>query len=537
MGRQVENLLAHWMHQLKIPLSSQYVKGKLLAHSDYPSLLSITDTLDELGIDNAALVVDKKKLNEIPVPFLAHTAVKGGEFILVTSLKTLFKEHPDFNKQWNGVIVAAEKTKQWNNEENKKQLAREKRKRRLVWLSAASIILLSALSLWNQSIWQYFGLLITSLFGLGVAILIAQHELGISNELTEQLCAAGKNTDCDAVMNSKSLKFLNWFNWADAGIIYFSSVFLLLVISFFTGTTQSFEVLLALLAICSLPFTIFSLYYQWRIVKKWCPLCLATVGLLWIQFALFLPVILSLTKDGFDLLSINTILITVFLLALTSTVWLQLIKPSLQKNTELTDKNFSLLRFKNNPEVFKVLLQQQRRVDITPFKNDLQLGNPNADIQIIVACSPYCGPCAKTHKILHELVEKNDIGLTIRFAVKTENNDDKKLQAVKYILQLLKGKKASFKRKALYDWYSLMNFEKFTMKYPMPVSVDVDEQLKEQEKWTKESKVSFTPTVFINGFEMSKQYRVEDLKNLVRRLLPWGTVNKELIIETDYSLV
>ena len=62
MSRQLENLIASWLHHLKIPISSQYIKEKLLSHPDYPSLLSITDTLDEMGIDNAALVVDNRKL-------------------------------------------------------------------------------------------------------------------------------------------------------------------------------------------------------------------------------------------------------------------------------------------------------------------------------------------------------------------------------------------------------------------------------------------------------------------------------------------
>ena len=70
--------------------------------------------------------------------------------------------------------------------------------------------------------------------------------------------------------------------------------------------------------------------------------------------------------------------------------------------------------------------KREQEIDTTSFENDLQLGNPDARLQIMVACNPYCGPCAKTHKILHELVEKNDIGLTIRFIVKNKNNSDSK---------------------------------------------------------------------------------------------------------------
>ncbi|OQY76047.1 MAG: hypothetical protein B6D44_00280 [Ignavibacteriales bacterium UTCHB2] len=108
---------------MKIPVSKAYLKQQLLSHSDYPSLLSITDTLDELGIDNAALVVEKEKLNEIPVPFLAHINSKGNDFLEVKNISTLQKDYPDFDKIWNGVVVVAEKAADWHNEENEKSIS------------------------------------------------------------------------------------------------------------------------------------------------------------------------------------------------------------------------------------------------------------------------------------------------------------------------------------------------------------------------------------------------------------------------------
>jgi len=529
MTRSADIIVYNWLREMKISASKTYIRQQLLSHPDYPSLLSITDTLDELGIENAALVVDKERLNEIPVPFLAHTAAKGGEFILITDLKKLFKKHTDFEKQWNGVIVATEKPEQWNNAENEKWLAKEKRQKRFLWLTIASIIFISALSLWNQFSWQYLGLFITSLAGFGVAVLIVQHELGISNEFTEQLCAAGKNTDCDAVMQSKGSKFLSWFNWADAGIIYFSSVFLLLTISFFVGTVQPLTTILSLLATFSLPLTFFSVYYQWRIVKKWCPLCLATVVLLWAQFFILLPQLLSLTQS-FGNISFNDVLLSSFLLFITATAWLWL-KPLLKENKKLETENFAGKRFKYNADVFMAVLEKQRKIDTIPFKNDLQLGDPTARLQIIVACNPYCGPCAQAHELLHELVGSNDIGLTVRFTINTENKEDKKLQAATYIYHLANGKEPGYKRMVLHDWNKLMNMEKFIEKYPdKKIEANygdngisgfvndsfVYEVLLQQEKWSNESKITKTPTIFINGNEKPKQYNVNDLVGLIR---------------------
>ncbi|MCC7402318.1 MAG: thioredoxin domain-containing protein [Chitinophagaceae bacterium] len=536
MDCQLGILVISWMQKLNIPVASSFIREKLLSHPDYPSLLSITDTLDELNIENGAFVVEKEKIKEMPVPFLAHTGKRGGEFELITDCTKYIDKNPDFEKQWDGIAVVAEKPERFDNTENKHMLLQEKRKRQVLWFFIFFISGLSLFSVANNFSWQYAGLLLTTIAGLSVAVLIVEHELGISNEFTEQLCAAGKHTDCDVVMASKGSKLPQWLNpiavgWADAGIIYFSSVFLLLIVSGFTGIVQSEAVVLSLLAAGSLPFTVFSVYYQWRVVKKWCPLCLATVAVLWIQFGLLLP---GFYRFPFQAISPNETLFTLFTLCTLSAAWLLLIKPALQKNKGLADKNFSLLRFKNNPEVFNSLLKQQRKVDTTPFENDLQLGNPDADLQIIVACNPYCGPCAKTHEILHEFAEKNDIGVTVRFAIKTGNKEDRKLQAVRYLLQLTDKRPAVYKRKVLHDWYADMDFEKFSKKYFLENLLDVDSLLKQEENWSNESGIKFTPTIFINGHELPKQYRADDLKTMFRYVeRPEGVSLRKYIDENE----
>jgi hypothetical protein len=46
--------------------------------------------------------------------------------------------------------------------------------------------------------------------------------------------------------------------------------------------------------------------------------------------------------------------------------------------------------------------------------------------------------------------------------------------------------------------------------------VDVEKLLKQSEYWSNESEIKFTPTIFINGHELPKQYRVGDLKTMFR---------------------
>jgi hypothetical protein len=72
MNRKPEHILYRWLRSMKIPVSKMFLKQQLLSHPDYPSLLSITDTLDELNIH-----CGKRWIGKIPIPFLAHIYTKA----------------------------------------------------------------------------------------------------------------------------------------------------------------------------------------------------------------------------------------------------------------------------------------------------------------------------------------------------------------------------------------------------------------------------------------------------------------------------
>ncbi|HMK26365.1 MAG TPA: vitamin K epoxide reductase family protein [Chitinophagaceae bacterium] len=515
MKFKLPELIKQWLHYQKMRVSSAFLKEKLLSHPDYPSLLSITDTLDDLSIENAAIEIDKETLHQVPAPFIAHVNAKGGHFILVTNTTKLLSKQPDFLEQWKGVVLLAERPASFHHPENEEWLKREKKN---TWLKGLAIIVLTASVAFAVSLqfsWFLAGLVITTTTGLFASILIVQHELGVSNSITEQLCGAGKNTDCDAVLHSKKSKLFRWLNWADIGIIWFCSQFLLITVSLFTGIIQAMIPFLCVLCIATLPFTLFSFYYQWRVVKKWCTLCLLTIAVLWGQVILLLPEILTI---NFQYIPVSILGLIIFTGYIVFTGWLLLLKPGLKERKEIKEKNHQLQRFKNNPEIFEALLYQQRTVNPIPLEHDLQLGNADAQIQIIVACNPYCGPCAKAHQQLQSLAEKNDIGFTIRFLVNADKPEDKRTRTVAYILQLLIGKGSDYKNKVLNDWYAIMDFEKFKQQYSPGKETAVSILLKQHEQWADTSKIFFTPTVFINGYEMPKQYSISELPNLIKIL-------------------
>ncbi len=190
------------------------------------------------------------------------------------------------------------------------------------------------------------------------------------------------------------------------GIIWFSSLFLILCITLFSDSVQSSITILVPVTFCSLPLTFFSLYYQWKVVKKWCVLCLLTIAIIWMQVGLLIP---SIERIDFESVKAGAAGLFVLVISIVATGWLLLVRPFINKTKEATNKYFKGVRFKNGPEIFMTLLQQQRQVDTSPFEGDIQLGNADSLIQIVVGCSLFCGPCAKAHEALYDLVIKHNI--------------------------------------------------------------------------------------------------------------------------------
>jgi hypothetical protein len=124
---------------------------------------------------------------------------------------------------------------------------------------------------------------------------------------------------------------------------------------------------------------------------------------------------------------------------------------------------------------------------------------------------------------LHELIEKNDIGLTIRFAIKADQPNGKKTRAMQHILQHLVGNiqkdHIAYKRLLLHDWFKWMDYERFSKAYPADNIIDVTKTLLLHSNWTEEAKIQATPTVFINGFKMPKPYLINDLPGLIKELI------------------
>src|SRR5687768_11793004 len=110
------------LKRLKVPVTRSSVINTLEEHPDFPSLYCITDSLKKWKTDALALQIENDKLDEIPVPFIAHLEKGMGSFAVVTKVtesaiwyltatnKEKKKDRTDFLQEWSHIVVVAEPT-------------------------------------------------------------------------------------------------------------------------------------------------------------------------------------------------------------------------------------------------------------------------------------------------------------------------------------------------------------------------------------------------------------------------------------------
>ena len=232
---------------------------------------------------------------------------------------------------------------------------------------------------------------------------------------------------------------------------------------------------------------------------------------LWSVLHVWLP----FNVDAFQFSAV--FIIPVLLYAIAPVVSWYLLKPILVKSKDKAVYSNAYKRLLYNPDVFNQLLQQQEDAAEGWQQLGITIGNPNATITILKVCNPYCGPCAKAHKVLEEIIhQNNNVKLTIIFT-STTNIEDRGLKPVQHLLAIYNKNNPSQMQQALDDWYlsEIQGYEIFAKKHPLNEDfLKYNNSINIMRKWCTVANITHTPTIFINGKKMPELYDIAALKNI-----------------------
>ncbi len=505
MKEKLYNILEKFVINNNVKINPKDFKLQLLSNPSYPSVKAISDTLDYFGIDNVVANVPKDALEQLPQCFLAVLEIDSSKTITQVVRKKdrikLLKDDgskeklsiKDFKASWNGTIIAVEKS----TEEIKKQQVYFKNP--LIPLSLLGIIAIT-FSLINLEL-QAMLYTILALVGCGIAYFIVRESLGLHNEVTSKICnSASSNTSCSEVINSKN-KLLGLVSLSDATITFFMAT--VLIISLF-NYNPSFFLGLSLL---SIPIIFYSLYSQAFIIKKWCPLCLAVVGVLVAQLIITLVFISIIEFNAIYLIKSVVLTIAFYL----SWIYAKGISIKAIKQEQLqTD----FLKFKRNENLFTTLLTKKILPSKDKIEPDFQIsfGNPDAKLKITSVTNPMCGFCTKAFEAYDTLLKTHGskFELSIVFSVPTSSLENQGTQISQRIIDFYKDN-PSKAYASLKDWFVNRDVDSWQSKYGIPSKDTSLHTLELHKTWCDLNEINYTPATIIGNYFFPQEYQIKDL--------------------------
>lgn len=488
-------------------------------HADYPSLLAFADALTFFNIPNLAIKVQKEEIENLPDSFITllqeeqkesflSFVQKEGTFYKYSNEKTVKKiSAKELQNLWKDVVLLVDKPENFTEPKSKNSSLKK-----LLFVGVV-LLVLGLVYYFSHSIISFIFAVI-SMLGIFLSVEALKTELGIESKVSQSFCNAIPNADCGQVINSIKNKWLQKVKISDLSIWFFTAqIFALLLFSVAGFTGVFFNYMLAGLFL-AVPLTLYSVYFQYKIEKKWCPICLSIIALVYVQLALLIYNFTAFSSlQNFKHLSL--FLFSFSLIAIS----VYLIKPLLINLKNLKEENIKNLRFKRNYSVFKNNLQKEEQ---HYFQHEnIILGNANAHLKISIVTSPFCGYCKDAHEILHKILLKNkeNLCISVRFNF-DENTNDKNNQLFYRLAEIYKEKGDLEFSDALHFWFENKNLEQWFLKFGEPKN---DEQIKKNlQKVTQENKskdLNFTPNIFINQYKFPNVYDRKDIEFFVADLV------------------
>ncbi|HEY8659322.1 MAG TPA: thioredoxin domain-containing protein [Hanamia sp.] len=521
-----------FLKRLGIKVNNATVNETLQNHPDWPTLLCISDSLNKWGIPNGAGKIDPEKIDELPIPFIAYTNDRENPLAIVMQAnettieryqknynKAIIEKKEDFIKKWRGVYLIAEPnahSREPNYEAHKQKAFFNSLIPVAVFTlltilsflfligivgNAATLQTVNATGIYLQYFILFAGVVVTSL--------LLWYEIDKNNPLLQKVCTGIAKGNCNAILSGKQAKVFSWLSWSEVGFFYFTGAFLTLLSA--QNTIVNSVGVIAWLNILALPYTVFSIYFQWRVAKQWCVLCLAVQALL-----VFGAINVITYNFLYPIPQFSTAFILKCMLSYMLPVLLwYAVKPHILRLQEAKITRREYLRIKFNAEIFETLLKKQKAIAVPADGLGIDLGNPSATNTLIKVCSPYCGPCGKAHPKIEELLEEIP-NLKVKIIFTTPNQpEERAYKPVSHLLAINgQGNEENIKQ-ALDDWYlaDKKDYDLFAKKYPMNGELARrGNKIEAMDKWCKAMEISFTPTIFINGYQLPDAYSIEDLK-------------------------
>lgn len=509
------NTLTTLLSLLHINFTNDYANKLYTEHPYKYSLWGLSMMLNTYKIKTIGIKLeDKSEITKLEPPFIAHV---NHAFVVVNKItkdnvyyqwddKVLKNGLIEFYDNWSGILLIPEKNSQSKEPDYSEHRITKYKNLILDFIGSFAFLLIAVRFFIINSIYKEFPLLISlffNLLGFYVSYLLVFKQLNIQSKYADKICSLFKQSDCNNILESSAAKFMGIIGWSEVGWGYFSTnlCIILLMPSLYNS--------IAIINIIALPYTVWSIWYQKFRAKQWCPLCLSVQTILWCIF------ITNWYHGLFDFSKIEIKDLLFVCCIYIICIWgRHILNTSLFKEKKLETITQEMNSLKMKDCIFKAYLESQAHYPVDKSTSKILFGNERSPILITILTNPFCHPCAQMHEKIDKLLKyiENDVCIQYIFSSFGKELD----YAGKFLISvyLQKGKQ---KASTIFNnWYKngVHDAEKFCLSYNTMIDDDIEKEYSAHQIWRKTNKLSATPTVLINGYELPEDYRIEDLEYL-----------------------
>lgn len=290
-------LFSDFLTLLGVAHTARYSDMRFRAYPTRHTFTALQDLLAEYGVLSTVLddSADKGAIDTLKPPFVARMADR---FVIVTALspaevtvrektgRTAQLTRDEFMGQWTGAALTASPMDMAGEpdlrEHRMKCMAETVFSAGLGALAAFFIVyLFITRGVWTH--WSWIAALALYGAGIYVSYLLVLKESHVQSAAADAMCGAIQKEGCSTVLATSASSFLGVLPWAEVGFTYFTVSFAALLLF-----PQTLHAYLAGIAVCCLPYSLWSVTYQKFKAHAWCTLCLSVQSLFWIIFAVYL---------------------------------------------------------------------------------------------------------------------------------------------------------------------------------------------------------------------------------------------------------
>ncbi|MFN9491638.1 MAG: hypothetical protein ACK57D_01180 [Sphingobacteriales bacterium] len=275
----MEKHLQRWLIFQGFWVSESAIHRCLRTHPAYPSLLSVTDTLEKYCGSIVAFQIEEGEIKSLPFPLIAHVKSSGNSFEYIPNSEFFFKKIDKLS----GIVITCTEAHEASWDKRIKNWAL-----RVIFSLGVNFTLLALSLIWCLLLCIFYDTLVSSLFiyfnfiGLVFCNILIVAEINYKLGFVAGVCASD---DCSqTIVRHDFLKFFG-IGIIDLARGYFIST--AFFVSLFVLSGQPFEYLnyISLLGWFGLVVAACS-FFVMSLGKKWCSYCISIDFVLIFQFLL-----------------------------------------------------------------------------------------------------------------------------------------------------------------------------------------------------------------------------------------------------------